>query len=171
MSNNVYRAAIITVSDKGYRGERNDESGKLIREILENKRYEVVSYVVLPDERILLENEMKKICDEKLADIILTTGGTGFSPRDCTPEATIAVADRLVPGIPEAMRMQSIGLTKRAMLSRAAAAIRGQTLIVNLPGSPKSVRENLEFIITELKHGLDILTCNDSECGTGTEQL
>jgi len=171
MSNNVYRAAIITVSDKGYRGERIDESGKLIREILENKRYEVVSYVVLPDERILLENEMKKICDEKLADIILTTGGTGFSPRDCTPEATIAVADRLVPGIPEAMRMQSIGLTKRAMLSRAAAAIRKQTLIVNLPGSPKAVRENLEFIITELNHGLDILTCNDSECGTGTEQL
>ena len=109
---------------------------------------------------------MVRLCDEGLADLILTTGGTGFSPRDRTPEATMAVAERLVPGIPEAMRMRSMSITKRAMLSRAAAAIRGKALIVNLPGSPKAVRENLEFIISELGHGLDILTGNDEECGS-----
>lgn len=166
MSNNVYRAAIITVSDKASQGKREDESGKLIREILENAEYQVVSYVILPDEQGLLENEMKNICDKKLADLLLTCGGTGFSQRDITPEATIAVADRLVPGIPEAMRMQNMGITKRAMLSRSAAAIRGQTLIVNLPGSPKAVRENLGFIIKELKHALDILSGSAGECGT-----
>jgi molybdenum cofactor synthesis domain-containing protein len=165
MPNEIYRAAIITVSDKGSKGEREDVSGKLIGEILEKSGYRVASYTILPDEQSLLENEFKRICDENLADLILSTGGTGFSRRDRTPEATIAVAHRLVPGIPEAMRMQSMAVTKRAMLSRAAAAIRGKTLIVNLPGSPKAVRENLEFIITELNHGLDILTGNDGECG------
>ena len=165
MPNEAYRAAIITVSDKGSKGEREDASGKLLQEILENSGYRAVSYTILPDEQALLEKEMRRLCDENLADLILTTGGTGFSPRDRTPEATIAVAERLVPGIPEAMRMQSMGITKRAMLSRAAAAIRGKTLIVNLPGSPKAVRENLDCIISELKHGLDILTENDGECG------
>jgi molybdenum cofactor synthesis domain-containing protein len=165
MPNEAYRAAIVTVSDKGYKGEREDLSGKVIREILETYGYRVASYTILPDEQALLEKEFKRICDENLADLILSTGGTGFSTRDRTPEATIAVAERLVPGIPEAMRMQSRAITKRAMLSRAVAAIRGKTLIVNLPGSPKAVRENLEFIIDELKHGLDILTGNDSECG------
>jgi molybdenum cofactor synthesis domain-containing protein len=125
----------------------------------------VASYTILPDEQALLEKEFKRICDENLADLILSTGGTGFSARDRTPEATMAVAERLVPGIPEAMRMQSMAITKRAMLSRAVAAIRGKTLIVNLPGSPKAVRENLEFIITEVDHGLDILTGNAGECG------
>ena len=166
MPNKVYMAAIITVSDKGSRGEREDASGKLIAEILEKTGdYKVASVVILPDEQPLLENELRKICDEGLADLVLTTGGTGFSLRDRTPEATIAVAERLVPGIPEAMRMQSMQITKRAMLSRSAAGIREKTLIVNLPGSPKAVRENLEFIIGELKHGLDILTGSDSECG------
>jgi len=164
MSNNSCRAAIITVSDKGSRGEREDASGMIIREILESAGYEVVSYAILPDEQHLLEKEMMRLCDEGIAGLILTTGGTGFSPRDRTPEATAAVAERLVPGIPEAMRMQSMGVTKRAMLSRAAAAIRGKTLIVNLPGSPKAVRENLGFIVGELKHGLNILTGNDGEC-------
>jgi molybdenum cofactor synthesis domain-containing protein len=164
MLNEAYRAAIITVSDKGSRGEREDLSGKAIEEILKNSGYCVASYTILPDEQALLEYEFKRICDENLADLILSTGGTGFSPRDRTPEATIAVAERLVPGIPEAMRLQSLAITKRAMLSRAAAAIRGKTLIVNLPGSPKAVRENLEFIMGELKHGLDILTGNDGEC-------
>ena len=165
MPNEAYRAAIITVSDKGSKEEREDASGKLLQEILENSGYRAVSYTILPDEQVLLEKEMRRLCDENLADLILTTGGTGFSPRDRTPEATIAVAERLVPGIPEAMRMQSMGITKRAMLSRAVAAIRGKTLIVNLPGSPKAVRENLDCIIGELKHGLDILTENDGECG------
>ena len=166
MSNNKsYNAAIITVSDKCSKSEREDLSGMVVKEMIESAGYNVVSYVILPDEQTLLENEMKKICDNNLASLILTTGGTGFSPRDVTPEATIAVAERLVPGIPEAMRMQSLNITRRAMLSRAAAAIRKKTLIVNLPGSPKAVRENLEFIISELKHGLDILTDNDSEHG------
>ena len=165
MLNKTYRAAIITVSDKGSKGEREDVSGELIKKTLEAEGFVISSYAIIPDEQLLLEKEMKKICDEGLADLILTTGGTGFSQRDRTPEATIAVAERLVPGIPEAMRMFSMGITKRAMLSRSVAAIRGKTLIVNLPGSPKAVKESLDFIITELGHGLDILTGNDSECG------
>ena len=165
MSNEAYRAAIITASDKGSKGEREDASGKLISEMMENAGYTIASYAILPDEQVVIERELRRICDEGLADLILTTGGTGFSPRDRTPEATVAVAERLVPGIPEAMRMQSMNITKRAMLSRAAAGIRGKTLIVNLPGSPKAVRENLGFIITELQHGLDILTGRDGECG------
>ncbi|MCL2880586.1 MAG: MogA/MoaB family molybdenum cofactor biosynthesis protein [Treponema sp.] len=160
-----YSFAIITVSDKGAAGKREDESGKLIQKIMEDSGYLLASYIILPDEQALLEKEMKHICDEGLADLILTTGGTGFSPRDRTPEATIAVAERLAPGIPEAMRMQSMAITKKSMLSRAAAAIRGKTLIINLPGSPKAVRENLEFIVSELDHGLGILTGRDGECG------
>jgi molybdenum cofactor synthesis domain-containing protein len=160
-----YRAAIITSSDKGFRGEREDSGGEVIRELAEAQGYTVVSKIILPDERELLEEELKRLCDKGIADLVLTAGGTGFSPRDCMPEATLAVADRVVPGIPEAMRQHSIALTKRAMLSRAVAVIRGKTLIVNLPGSPKAVRENLEFIIAELRHGLDILTGRDGECG------
>ena len=163
-----YRVAIITLSDKGARGEREDQSGPLIREIAGAAGYVTVSYVILPDEQELLETELKRICDAGLADLILTTGGTGFSPRDRAPEATLAVAERLVPGIAEAMRQQSLGFTKRAMLSRAVSVIRGKTLIVNLPGSPKAVKENLEFIIGELRHGLDILTGRDGECGALT---
>jgi molybdenum cofactor synthesis domain-containing protein len=159
-----YRAAIITASDKGSKGEREDLSAKVIREILEANGYRTESYAILPDEQELLENEMKRVCDENGADLILTTGGTGFSPRDRTPEATMAVAERLVPGIPEAMRMQNMLVTKRAMLSRGIAAIRGKTLIINLPGSPKAARENLFCIISELSHGLDILTGRDDEC-------
>jgi molybdenum cofactor synthesis domain-containing protein len=160
-----YRVAIITLSDKGSRGEREDKSGPLIREMTEAAGYQVESHIMLPDEQELLEQELKRLCDKGLADLILTTGGTGFSPRDHTPEATLAVAERLVPGIAEAMRQQSLTITKRAMLSRAVSVIRGKTLIVNLPGSPKAVRENLEYIIGELRHGLDILTGRDGECG------
>jgi molybdenum cofactor synthesis domain-containing protein len=132
--------------------------------MLEAAGFQVASYILLPDDQGLLELELCRICDKNLADIILTSGGTGFSPRDCMPEATLSVADRLVPGIPEAMRMQSMGLTKRSMLSRAAAAIRGRTLIINLPGSPKAVRENLGYIAEILPHGLDILTGRGREC-------
>ena len=160
----TYRVAVITVSDRCSRGEREDASGNVIREIAESHGYKTASYAILPDEQSLLEKEMARICDEGLADLILTTGGTGFSQRDRTPEATLAVAERVVPGIPEAMRTQGMGITKRAMLSRAVAAIRGKTLIVNLPGSPKAVRENLEFVINELKHGLDMLTGTDGDC-------
>lgn len=158
------RVAIITSSDSGYRGEREDLSGPTIREIVEANGYEVVSMQVLPDDRTMLAEAMKKIADENLAELILTTGGTGFSQRDCTPEATEDVIERRVPGIPEAMRAYSMQFTKRAMLTRAAAGIRKTTLIVNLPGSPKAVRECLEYIIDSLDHGIDILTGEASNC-------
>lgn len=160
----IFKAAIITASDKGSKGEREDLSGPAIQEIIEPEGYVVTVYKVLPDDQETLENEMKRIADEKLADIIFTTGGTGFSLRDVTPEATIAVSDRLVPGIPEAMRAYSMTITPKGMLSRAAAGIRKQTLIVNMPGSPKAVKESLEYIIGPLRHGLEILLGEASEC-------
>lgn len=160
----IFKAAILTASDKGSRGEREDLSGPAIREMIEPEGYMVTVYKVVPDDQETLESEMKRIADEKLADIIFTTGGTGFSLRDVTPEATIAVSDRLVPGIPEAMRAYSMTITNKAMLSRAAAGIRKQTLIVNMPGSPKAVKESLEFILPPLRHGLEILLGEASEC-------
>ena len=160
----IFKAAIITASDKGSKGEREDLSGPAIKEIIEPEGYEVTVYKVLPDDQETLENEMKRIADEGLADIIFTTGGTGFSMRDVTPEATIAVSDRLVPGIPEAMRAYSMTITPKGMLSRAAAGIRKQTLIVNMTGSPKAVKESLEYIIGPLRHGLEILLGEASEC-------
>lgn len=160
----MFRVAIITSSDSGYRGEREDKSGPVIRNIVEENGYEVVYTVLLPDEKDLISAEMRKICDENIADLILTTGGTGFSPRDCMPEATLAIGEKIVPGIPEAMRAYSMHFTKRAMLSRAAAVIRKSTLIINLPGSPKAVTECLEYIITELHHGLEILNEKTSNC-------
>ena len=158
------RAAIITSSDSGYAGEREDLSGPVIAEMLTEAGYEVVSLIVLPDDRKMLEEEMKAVCDEDRADLLLTTGGTGFSPRDVMPEATAAVSERMVPGIPEAMRYYSLQITPRAMLSRAAAGIRKGTLIVNLPGSPKAVRECLEYILPALGHGLEILRGEAKNC-------
>lgn len=160
----MIRAAIITSSDSGYRGEREDVSGKTIQQILEAHGFQVVSMVLLPDEQRMLSDRMREIADSNQADLILTTGGTGFSPRDCMPEATRAVVEREVPGIPEAMRAYSLQFTKRAMLSRAAAGIRKSTLIINLPGSPKAVSECLEYIITELEHGIEILTGRTGNC-------
>ncbi len=159
----MFQAAIITASDKGSRGQREDVSGQVAKEILEKNGYTVVQQMILPDERQLLADEMRRLCAEQV-DLILTTGGTGFSPRDWTPEATLDVVERQVPGIPEAMRMNSLQITKRAMLSRAVAGICQQTLIINLPGSPKAVRENLEFIVTELAHGLEILRGQAQDC-------
>jgi len=158
------RAAIITSSDSGYAGEREDLSGPVIREILEKNGYEVVRAVLLPDDRRMLADEMARIADEGEAELVLTTGGTGFSPRDCMPEATMDIAERMVPGIPEAMRAYSMQFTGRSMLSRAAACIRKTTLIVNLPGSPKAVRECLEYIIPQLEHGLQIMTGEAANC-------
>lgn len=163
MKNN-YRLGIITASDKGASHQREDLSGMLIHEIAKEFGYTVVSYSVLPDEQALLSQEMARLCDENLVDLILTTGGTGLSPRDYTPEATLAIAHRIVPGISEAMRLHSLGFTKRAMLSRGVSVIRNSTLIINLPGSPKAVRENLDYIMPELLHALDILTASASEC-------
>ena len=160
----MFRVGIITASDRGFAGEREDVSGAVIKEMALAGGYSVVSYVVLPDDRKMLADEMKRLCDEDIADLVLTTGGTGFSPRDCTPEATLDVAEKQAQGIAEAMRYSSMRITKRAMLSRAVAVIRGKTLIVNLPGSPKAVRENLEFIIEELPHGLQVLKGNVSDC-------
>ncbi len=150
------KAAIITSSDSGYAGEREDKSGSVIQEILEANDYEVVHTILLPDDR-------KMLADEGIAELIVTTGGTGFSPRDCMPEATKDIIEREVPGIPEAMRAYSMTITPRAMLSRAAG-IRKGTLIVNLPGSPKAVRESLEYIIPALEHGLQILTGEATNC-------
>ena len=158
------RAAIITSSDSGYRGEREDLSGPAVREILEREGYQVVSMEILPDDREILGNRMKEIADKELAELVLTTGGTGFSQRDVTPEATEDIIERRVPGIPEAMRAYSMTITKRAMLSRAAAGIRKKTLIINLHGSPKAVRESLDYIVGALDHGIEILTGEASNC-------
>ena len=158
------RAAIITSSDSGYRGEREDLSSPAIREILEREGYQVVSMEILPDDRTMLGEKMKEIADNGLAELILTTGGTGFSQRDVMPEATEDIIERRVPGIPEAMRAYSMTITRRAMLSRAAAGIRKKTLIINLPGSPKAVKESLEYIIGALDHGIEILTGEASDC-------
>ena len=160
----MFKVGIITASDKGSKGERIDESGKVIKEIVENKGYEVVKYIVLPDEREELSKEMINMSDELGVDLILSTGGTGFSSRDITPEATRDVIDRLAPGISEAIRNYSLKITPRAMLSRAISGIRRETLIVNLPGSPKAVRESLEYIIDSLHHGLEILKGKTGEC-------
>lgn len=159
------RVVVITASDKGYKGEREDLSGPAVKEIVEAAGYQVVSMDVLPDDRGLLSARMAEIVDQGLAELILTTGGTGFSQRDVTPEATEDVIERRVPGIPEAMRAFSLTITKRAILSRATAGIRKGTLIVNLPGSPKAVRECLGVIIDSLGHGIEILTGEAGECG------
>ena len=162
--NAPYKLWIITSSDKGSQSQREDLSGQIIRQLASAAGYEIAGHSLLPDEQTELENEMRRICDGGLAELILTTGGTGFAPRDCMPEATLAIAQRLVPGIPEAMRAHSMSITKRAMLSRAISAIRGSTLIINLPGSPKAVREILEYILSELNHGLDMLCSRDADC-------
>lgn len=161
-----YTVGIITASDKGSKGLREDISGRVIQEFMKEKGYLIKEYKLVPDEQSLLEKTMKEMSDKGGIDLILTTGGTGFALRDRTPEATIAVCDRLVPGIPEAMRAYSMQITKRAMLSRAVAGIRKQTLIINLPGSPKAVKENLLCIIDSLEHGLAILKGKTGECAT-----
>lgn len=158
------RAAVITLSDKGSRGEREDQSGPLIVEMLTAAGYVVEETMLLPDETKALKAQLIRLADGRQVNLILTTGGTGFSPRDITPEATYAVADRNAPGIAEAMRYHSLSITPRGMLSRAASVLRGKTLIVNLPGSPKAVKENLEYILPSLGHGVRIAAGLDGEC-------
>ena len=160
----MYTVGIITSSDKGYSGEREDKSGAVIKEIIENAGFKVEKMVIVPDEKEMLKKEFINMSDELKVNLILSTGGTGFSKRDITPEATKEIIDSEAPGICEAIRMYSLQITKRAMLSRAVSGIRKDTLIVNLPGSPKACEEALDFILDELKHGIGILIGEAKEC-------
>ncbi|MDO5707302.1 MAG: MogA/MoaB family molybdenum cofactor biosynthesis protein [Andreesenia angusta] len=161
----MYRVGIITASDKGSKGQREDLSGSAIKEIVESKGYKVERKTILPDDKKLLSEEMIYMSDQLGIELILTTGGTGFSIRDNTPEATEAVIDKPTPGISEAMRYHSLQITPRGMLSRGISGIRkNNSLIINLPGSEKAVKETLEYIIDSVTHGLDIMLGNASDC-------
>ena len=162
--NRPYTAAWITLSDKGAKGEREDKSGPLIEEMLSEAGYNVIDGRLIPDDPRMLKNALRELADRRQVDVIFTTGGTGFSPRDMTPEATESVCDRMCPGIAEAVRAYSMTKTPKAMLSRAAAGMRGKSLIINLPGSPKAVSECLEFLLGPLEHGIAIMLERDSEC-------
>lgn len=161
-----YTAAVITVSDKGARGERVDTSGPRLVSMLKEHGYDVRYTVIVPDEREQIKAELVKCADELKLSLVLTTGGTGFSPRDITPEATLEIVERCTPGIPEAMRAESFKITPRGCLSRAEAGIRGRTLIVNLPGSEKAAKENLEAVLEPIAHGVQMLLGSGSaDCG------
>lgn len=161
----IYRTAVITMSDKASAGERQDRSGPAIQEVLEaDGRYAVCSRLILPDQPDELTSRLIYLADKEQMDLILTTGGTGFAPRDCTPEATLKAADREAPGIAEAIRAASLQITPRAMLSRGVSVIHGGALIINLPGSPKACRESLAVILGTLPHGLDLLRGQTGEC-------
>lgn len=160
----MIQVGILTASDKGSRGEREDLSGQAIKTMVEEIGWEVKIIEIVPDEKSIIEEKLIYFSDELKIDVIFTTGGTGFSPRDVTPEATLAVVERVTPGIPEAMRWESLKITPRAMLSRAAAGIRGKTIIINLPGSPKGVKECLGVVLPSLEHGIEILQGTASEC-------
>ena len=153
----AYTAAVITVSDKGYRGERLDTSGPNLVEILKERGFQVVYTSIVPDEMDAIRAALLKCTDELGIALVLTTGGTGFSPRDITPEATMAVVERPAPGIPEAMRAESMRITPKGCLSRSVAGIRGRTLIINLPGSKKAAQENILAVIDPVQHGLEML--------------
>lgn len=158
------KVGILTISDKGSVGERIDTSGPEIQTVVEAEGGKVVSYKIVPDEQYLIEEKLVHLADFEDADVILTTGGTGFSKRDVTPEATLEVIERHAPGFVEAIRAESLKITPHAMLSRAVSGIRGQTIIINLPGSPKAVRESLQVILPALRHGVQILKGQTGEC-------
>lgn len=160
----MFKVGIITSSDKGSKGERKDLSGPIIAELVKAKGYEVIRQVIVPDSIGDLTREMIYMADELKADLILTTGGTGFNKRDVTPEATLSICHRVASGIAEAIRYHSLSITPRAMLSRAVSGIRGDTLIINLPGSPKAVKEALDYALDSIYHGLEILTDRASDC-------
>jgi len=162
----MIRTAIITLSDKGSRGERADESGQVIRDLITGIGASAVHYEILPDEKALIVEALERLSGSERVDLILTTGGTGVAPRDVTPEATRDVIDRELPGMAEAMRAESLKKTPNAMISRAVAGIRNQTLIVNLPGSPKAVRENLAVILPALAHTIEKIKGDPSDCGS-----
>jgi len=157
--------AIVTVSDKGYRGEREDLSGKYLLEYFREKGWKITDYTIVPDELDMIRDKLIRICDTGFANLILTTGGTGFSPRDITPEATEAVIERKAPGFSEIIRLEGQKKTPRSILSRGISGIRKNTLIINFPGSIKGVKDSLELIYRPLPHGIDILAGRDAECG------
>ena len=157
-------AAVITLSDKGSTGQRVDKSGPKVKEILEENGYEVIEYILLPDDKDNISKNLIRLSDQRQVNLIITTGGTGFSNRDNTPEATTAVMTRNAPGIAEAIRFQSMKYTKRAMLSRGVSVIRNNTLIVNLPGSEKAVSESMEVIMGTVEHGIKILINEAHDC-------
>ncbi len=162
----TYRAGILVMSDKGSRGEREDLSGLKIREMLGDD-YTVEYYDMIPDEKEIIIEKLVHACDELQLDLVLTSGGTGFSKRDVTPDACMEVIQKPIPGIAEAIRAYGMTKTPKAMLSRAVAGIRGRTIIINLPGSVKGVRESLEVVLPVLPHGIDILRGDATECGQG----
>jgi molybdenum cofactor synthesis domain-containing protein len=153
----MFTIGILTISDKGARGQRYDESGQIIRDIFSDFGSDIASYEIVPDERDIIRQKLAEWADNKETDVIITTGGTGLGERDVTPEATIAVLDRVVPGLAEAMRAASLSKTPMAMLSRATAGVRGKCLIINLPGSPRAVRECLEVVLPAIPHAVDII--------------
>jgi molybdopterin adenylyltransferase len=161
----MMRVGVITTSDKGYRGERDDASGDVIREMVRGLGAEVTFSTVIPDEQEEIKKALIQGADEMGLDLIVTTGGTGVSPRDVTPDATREVIEREIPGFSEAMRMAGLKKTPHAMISRAVCGVRGQTLIVNLPGSPKAVREGLEVILPALSHTIAKIQGDPEECG------
>lgn len=160
----MIKTAILTISDKGSRGEREDGTGPALKEKLDSSIYSIEYYKIIPDDLNEIAEELKYLSDKLKLNLVLTNGGTGFSKRDVTPEATMKVIEKYVPGIGEVMRNSSLKITPKAMLSRAIAGIRNETLIVNLPGSPKGAVENLEVILSALPHGIEILTGEASEC-------
>jgi molybdenum cofactor synthesis domain-containing protein len=160
----MFKVSIITISDRGSKGEREDSSGPLIQEMIKGLPAEVIHYEIIPDEKDEIAEALMKSADRLKADLILTTGGTGLSPRDVTPDATLKVIEKEVPGFAEAMRAESLKKTPHAMISRAIVGIRGASLIVNLPGSPKSVKENLSVILPALPHALSKLKGDPEEC-------
>jgi molybdenum cofactor synthesis domain-containing protein len=162
----MFTAGILTISDKGSKGERQDKSGDAIRETLSGMDARIVNYDIVPDEKELIIEKLVKWADEDNLDVVITTGGTGLTPRDVTPEATLAVVDRIVPGFAEAMRAESLKKTPHAMLSRAVVGTRGKCLIINLPGSPRAVRECLQVILPALPHAVETLKGEAGECGT-----
>lgn len=162
----MFTVGILTVSDKCSSGEREDKSGEAIRGILSGIGIHVTEYDVVADERNLISQRLVKWADEDSLDVVLTTGGTGLTPRDVTPEATLAVVDMIVPGFAEAMRAEGLKKTPHAMLSRAVVGTRGKCLIINLPGSPKAVRECLQVVLPALPHAVETLKGESGECGT-----
>lgn len=167
----MIKVGILTISDKGSRGEREDLSGKVIEEVVKKINGEVKYYQIIPDEKDIIQEELVRAVDNLHLDLILTTGGTGLGKRDVTPDATLAIIEKEVPGISEIIRSESFKKTNRAILSRGVAGIRKESLIINLPGSPKGVRESLEIILDAVPHGIEILKGQVTECGRNDEEI